>query len=256
MWKLWCLLLTFILCIEPSVAGKLSANLRVSSDHLGYDVQYWVYFPTGTNRNDRLATLYVTDGQLYLEYGKLHAILDREIQEGRVRPIIAVFVDPRDPDTQTINRRFSQFNCNTAYANFFKSELIPNIESQFPVSRKRLDRVILGLSFGGLNAACFGLMASDTFYGIAMQSPAYYQIQNLPKLYAAASTLPLKIFLSTGRAKIGHTANDGTITTRRLMRTLKNLGYAVTYREVYEGHNWKNWGPLQDDILHTFFAIE
>lgn len=232
----------------PGIAGQLSANIRISSDHLGYDLQYWVYYPTGTKSGDKLPTLYLTDGQLYLEYGKLHGLLDEEIEAGRIKPVIAVFLDPRDPDNWKHNRRGPQFDCNPAFVQFFKDELIPKMEKEFPVSSRREDRVILGLSHGGLNAACFGLMAADTFGGIAMQSPTLYPFAEIKKLYQEAPLSPIKIFYSVGRY------SDGLGPALQMRKLLTDKGYDLVFKEVMSDHSWDNWGPLQDDILHTFFG--
>jgi enterochelin esterase-like enzyme len=35
---------------------------------------------------------------------------------------------------------------------------------------------------------------------------------------------------------------------------LKKKGYDLNYIEVPFGHEWENWGPLQDDMLRTFFS--
>ena len=43
---------------------------------------------------------------------------------------------------------------------------------------------------------------------------------------------------------------------KRLRRTLQDKGYDLTYVKVREGHDWKNWKPLLDDVLLTFFATE
>ena len=36
----------------------------------------------------------------------------------------------------------------------------------------------------------------------------------------------------------------------------KVSGIRSAYHEVNEGHDWDNWGPLLDDVLHTFFPTE
>ncbi|SDD36051.1 alpha/beta hydrolase [Kordiimonas lacus] len=244
------LFLIGLVCVSATaMAGQLSANIRITSEHLGYDLQYWVYYPSGVKTTDQLPTLYLADGQLYLEYGKLHGLIDDEIKAGRIKPIIAVFIDPRDPYYQHNNRRAHEFVCNQDYVNFFRDELIPAVERQFPVSTRREDRVIAGLSLGGLNAGCFGVMASDQFAGIAMQSPAYYPFSDLKERYEAAPLQPIKIFFSVGKKETSKPSS------RRLRKVLADKGYDLIYREVHHRHDWKNWGPLQDDILHHFFAV-
>ena len=231
--------------------GKLSDNIRIFSDSLGYDLQYRVYEPKGMRRNSELPALYITDGQWYISRGELPALLDREIAAGNIEPVLVVFVDSRNPDNLQQNRRNQQFFCNPRYVDFFTDELLPTIDKEYPSSAMRDDRVILGLSFGGRNSACFGLMAYDSFAGIAMQSPANSEMmEELRFQYMAQEKLPLKFFMSVG------TVNDNTQAGRQFMETLKFQGYDLTYCEVNEGHDWDNWEPLLDDVLYTFFPTE
>jgi len=230
--------------------GVLGDNQRIHSNLLGYELQYRVYRPANITADSKLPTLYVTDGQYYLAEGNFKAILDEAISGGMIEPVVVVFVDSRNPDKLDENRRTTEFMCNTRYAGFFSSELIPTISSEQPVSTSREDRVILGVSFGGLNAACFGLALSEMFSGIAMQSPASAEhLDVVRKLYEDRETLPLKIFISVG------SRNDNTGAVKRFDKTLENKGYDVTFIKVRGTHDWKNWGPLLDDVLLTFFAL-
>ena len=239
------------ICGPVFADGKLSDNIRIFSDSLGYDLQYRVYEPEGIRRNSELSSLYITDGQWYISRGELPALLDREIAAGNIEPVLVVFVDSRNPDNLQQNRRNQQFFCNPRYVDFFTEELLPTIDKEYATSAVRDDRVILGLSFGGRNSACFGLMAHDSFAGIAMQSPANSEmVDELRFQYMAQDKHPLKFFMSVG------TVNDNTQAGRQLMETLKFQEYDLTYREVNEGHDWDNWGPLLDDVLHTFFSTE
>lgn len=246
------IILFLSVCCSPLWAnGELSDDIRISSDVLDYDLQYRVYVPEGMRRNSQLPTLYITDGQWYISRGELPALLDREIAAGNIEPVLVVFVDSRNPDNLQQNRRNQQFFCNQRYVDFFTEELLPTIDKEYATSAVRDDRVILGLSFGGRNSACFGLMAHDSFAGIAMQSPANSEmVDELRFQYMAQDKHPLKFFMSVG------TVNDNTQAGRQLMETLKFQEYDLTYREVNEGHDWDNWGPLLDDVLHTFFSTE
>lgn len=227
--------------------GELSANQRISSAYLGYDLQYRVYVPEAVEDLSDLPTIYLTDGQSYIRSGKMHRVLDEEIRAGRIKPMVAVFVDARDPDNLRNNRRNSQFFCNIDYVKFFVGELVPYISTQYPVSLSHKDRAIMGLSFGGLNAACFGLMAPATFGNIGMQSPAIHPIPKLRELFETEDTRPIRIFFSLGKI------NDNTAVGRDFRRVLEEKGYEMFYKEVNASHNWRNWRPLLDDALQYFF---
>ena len=228
--------------------GTLSDNQTIQSRTLGYKLQYRVYLPDGYDDALNLPVLYVTDGQWYIDRGEVPQVLDQLIADGTINPVIAVFVDNRDPDNLSNNRRNRQFFCNTQYIRFFTDELAPAIDTHYKTRADRTGRVILGLSFGGLNSACFGLHAHAAFEGIAMQSPAMHPVPSLFSAYQDSTRLPLKIFLSSG------TKNDNEARTRRLKRILESKGYEMSYVEVPYGHEWANWKPLIDDVLRYYFG--
>ncbi len=229
--------------------GTLSDNIIIKSEVFNYSLQYRVYTPAKMKADAKLPTIYLADGQWYIGSGNMVDVLDWEISEGNIEPVIAVFVDNRDPENLDNNRRNSQFFCNQNYVDFYKTELLPTIEANYPASNKRENRVIQGLSFGGYNAACFGLMAHQEFGGISMQSPANSKmLKQISARYKAAEKLPVKIFLSFGKK------NDNQIEGRKFKNILLEKGYELEYKEVNFGHEWRNWGPLLDDSLRHFFA--
>ncbi len=239
----------FVLLLAPLVAsadGILTPDIRISSQTLGYDLQYRVYEPE--SERGELPVLYVTDGPGYIRHGRMPRVLDRLIGEGLIEPVVVVFVDARDPDNHRRNRRNSQFLCNRDYLTFYEEELIPAVEAAYPVARTRDGRGILGLSFGGTNAACFGIMGVETFSRIGMHSPANHPVKGLLPAYEKLPLLPLRIFFSTG------TLNDNTADNRRFRDVLRNKGYEMHYLEVREGHDWDNWRPLVDDALLYLFG--
>lgn len=242
----------FLVCLPHlSLAqGTLSPNQIIQSDVLGYKLQYRVYTPENVENLSGLPVLYAVDGQWYIASGEVPRVMDDLVAKGEIQPVIAVFVDNRDPENLSDNRRNRQFFCNTRYSQFFTDELIPEIDTRYPTNADRTDRVILGLSFGGLNAACFGLHAHSAFEGIAMQSPAMHPVRSLFQAYQDSTRLPLNIFLSSGDR------NDNEARTRRFKALLESKNYPLTYKEVPYAHNWDNWKPLIDDILLHFFPVE
>ncbi len=247
------MLLALVPFVAPSGTARAQPSMvsdaqRIQSDSLTYELQYWVYTPAGYDNLDSLPVLYVSDGAWYMETGDMPAVLDSLISAELMEPIIAVFVDPRIPGYEHLSRRNAQFFCNRNYIAFYKHELIPTIDRTYRTRPDRTARTIAGLSFGGLNAACFGLFAHDAIEGIAMQSPATHPVQYIHPAYADSSRLPLRIFLSSGDR------GDNEARTRAFRDILQGKAYPMKYIEVPFGHNWDNWGPLQDDLLLYFYG--
>lgn len=229
--------------------GSVTSETRIPSAILGYDVQYRVYTPAGYDGEAQLPVIYTTDGHEYAhdEMGSMLIVLDNLIADGVMEPVIAVFVDPRNPDDLAENRRAEQFLMNPAYLAFFREELVPEIDAGYATMPQPEARAILGTSFGGVNAAYFGIAASDVFGLVGMQSPAFHSGRDLLDQYEQEGRLPLKIFMSTG------TINDGEDMTRAMESVLVRKGYPLRYIEVPEGHSWGNWSALLDDMFTYFF---
>jgi len=232
-----------------TLQGTLSDNQIISSEVLGYDLWYRVYTPPNYDELSDLPVIYLTDGQWYIQSGRMHEEIDFLISQGKIKPIVAVFVDNRDPYNLKDNRRNKQFLGYDNYVEFYRKELVPHIEEAYKVSNHQIDRGVMGLSFGGLNATYFGAKASDVFHMLGIQSPALHPVPDIYRYYEMRKPLPVKIFLSTG------SKNDTEVHARRLKESLELKKYEFKYIEVNEGHNWRNWKPLLDDALIYFFGI-
>lgn len=240
-------LLIYLLSLSLS-HGAVSDNIRIHSEVLAYDLHYRIYRPDNISPESQLPTVYVTDGEWYLTELNMPLVLDKLIQQGEISALQVVFIDSRNPDDLKHSRRNQQFMCNKDYALFFVSELIPKIETttSHQITNQRL---ILGLSFGAINAACFGLMLPEVFPNIAMLSPfGNEKVAVISDIYAKQVPLPLKIFLSVG------SVNDSASSVRKFRKILLNKGYELTYKEVNFGHDFDNWRSLIDDVLLTFFS--
>lgn len=232
-----------------AASGELHDWQRIRSNALGYALQYRVFLPAGVAENARLPVLYVTDGEWFLTAGQMQQTLQRLLAAGQIAPLLVVFVDARDPDALQVNRRSKELLCNPAYITFFRDELMPAIAAQYPVSAAREQTGIAGVSFGGLNAACFGLLLPRQFGHLVMLSPANPQwLDHMAALYEAAPRNALQMYISVG------TGQDNHASVRKFFRRLKQLGYTPSYREVARNHDWDNWRPLLDDVLRWFAA--
>ena len=151
--------------------------------------------------NKTLATLpvaYVTDGHEYSadHLGSMVVVLDNLIDAGLIQPMMAVFIDPRDPVSGT-NRRGSEYTGNPAFADFVADELVAEVDASFRSLASPSGRTILGTSFGGVNSAYFGGTRSDVFENIAVQSPSNFS--SVFNLYATQSLQDeVDIFLTAG----------------------------------------------------------
>jgi enterochelin esterase family protein len=234
---------------EGVTRGSLSSNIVIESipSNLGYKVQYRVYTPYNYDNLSDLPVVFVADGQEYADdrLGSMLIVADNLIFQQKINPIIIVFIDARNPDNLSQNRRMAEYAGNIKYANFLADELVPVIYSAYKTKASSDMRCIMGTSMGGWNAAYVGLKRFDKFGLLAIHSPAFDN--QLISLYGQSEKLPLKIFMSSG------VINDTQIRARQLQGILIDKGYPLLYVEVNQGHSWGNWRSLIDDPLQYFF---
>lgn len=232
--------------------GKMVTDLLLNSNSLGYQITYSVYLPFQYEKMGKLPTIYLTDGYEYLhpQLGNMRVALDNLIHDKKIKPVIAIFVDNREPVNRANNRRMSELAMNTKYLNFFVDELIPKIESAYPAISNAQSRGIMGTSMGGLTATYFAFTKPDVFGLAGIQSPAFYTRPQIYSLCSNPADPKMKISMTAG------VINDTSADSRKMKELLEASSCVYYYREVNEGHSWGNWRRLIDDILIDLFPYQ
>ena len=153
---------------------------------------------------------------------------------------------------------------NNCYGRFIGEELVEITRRMFPLSERREDTFIGGLSMGGFGAVRNGLKYHDTFSAVIGLSPALHVFEDrqaavesrafgealfgdletaaksdknprvLAEALAGRKDLP-KMYLACGM-------EDDLLPASRLYRQLlTGAGFDVTYFEGPGGHNWDFW---------------
>jgi S-formylglutathione hydrolase FrmB len=157
------------------------------------------------------------------------------------------------------------------YFKFITEELPLICERMFPLSSRREDRFIAGLSMGGYGAMKAGLLASDTFCAAASFSGAMDIINVYDRI---DSKLAADIF--GNRADLENSKNNLFISVEQLVNANKvcpklymwcgtedflydsnvqfkeyalKLGLPLTYEEGPGNHEWKYWDTCIERIL-------
>ncbi|MBS1680141.1 MAG: hypothetical protein JST48_00365 [Bacteroidetes bacterium] len=229
--------------------GTVKKDILINSKLLGYAITYSVYLPNGYEKLGKLPAIYVTDGYEYLhpKLGNMATVLDNLIATKRIKPIVGIFIDHREPSNRSNNKRMQELAMNSTYLDFFVKELIPEVEKNYPIISQAKQRAILGTSMGGLTAAYFVFERPDVFGKAGIQSPAFWIKPQIFQLGAAQTNPKVKISMTTG------VVNDTGKESRRMKEILTERNCEYHYREVNEGHSWGNWKNLLADVLTDLF---
>ncbi len=232
--------------------GNVHHDILFYSKILGYQITYTIYLPYGYEKMGKLPAIYVTDGYEYLlpQLGNMKTILDNLISEKKIKPIVAIFIDQREPINRSNNRRMQELAMNSTYLDFFVKELIPTVEKNYPLIQDASQRAILGTSMGGLTSTYFAFTRPDVFGMAGIQSPAFWTKPQIYQLCSNPADPKMKISMTAGLI------NDTSKESRKMKDILATSSCEYHYREVNEGHSWGNWRNLISSILEDFFALK
>jgi enterochelin esterase-like enzyme len=229
--------------------GRVIQDILLDSKILGYQITYNVYLPAGSEDLGKLPCLYVTDGYEYMHprLGNMITILDNLIADKKIKPVIVIFVDHREPVNRGNNKRMDELAMNPKYLDFFTAELIPAIEKDYPVIPSPSSRAIMGSSMGGLNAAYFAFSRPGIFGLAGIQSPAFWM---RPQIYIICNNPehPTKVSMTSG------VISDASEASRKMKEILQTNACSYQYHEVNDGHSWGNWRNTIDDVLVDLFG--
>lgn len=235
--------------VDGLVRGQVDDDMLFNSKLLGYQITYSVYLPTNYNATESYPVIYVTDGYEYMHerLGNMVLILDNLIHSKRIKPVIAVFVDHREPVNRSNNRRMQELAMNETYLNFLTTEFKSLVEKNYAVTKDPSQTAILGTSMGGLSAAYFAFARPGIFGLAGIQSPAFWFKPEIFTFCDNPEQPPVKTFLTTGLI------NDTDEGAKRMKGILEKNTCTYQYKELNQGHSWGNWRDTIDDILVYFF---
>jgi enterochelin esterase-like enzyme len=218
----------------------------------GDDRDYYVYTPAGYDPAAKKKTypvLYLLhgfsdDASGWTAVGHANVILDNLIAQGKAKPMIVVM--PLGYGTMEMIRLGwgAWSHTDVRDANFKKfseallTEVMPQVENEYRITKDRNSRAIAGLSMGGSESLLTGLNNLDKFSWVGAFSsggiPEDFQ-NDFPALDAKANQQLHLLWIACG-------TEDHLITINRNLREwLKTKGVKMTEIETPGMHTWMVW---------------
>ena len=218
---------------------------------VGDQRDFYVYTPPGFDpkAKAKYPVFYLLHGYSdradgWTAVGMANVILDNLIAQGKVKPMIVVM--PLGYGYPEILKMKSKGLQNPEdrklnYDRFRESlltEVIPFVENTYPVSAKREDRAVAGLSMGGAESLLTGLNNIDKFayvgaYSAGSVGPDYDA--NFPGLDSKKAAQLGTLWIACGTED--HLIGDN----RKLKSWLKSQNIAFTDIETPGAHTWMVW---------------
>lgn len=239
---------------EDARAGQL-VPIQIEQTVFGEPRHAVVYVPARFHTTRRYPLLVVHDGEEFVEYAALKTVLDNLIDRLEIPPMIVAL-------TQSPNR-LSEYAASEDHARFIHDDLVPRIESMYPILPDADARGLMGASFGAvasLATAChfpgkFGrlmlLSGSFAFADIGEdhgRPPVFDPVARFVNDFRESPRkVSNRIFLGCG------TYESLIYENRSILPLLQSTGMTVKYAEARDGHNWENWRDRLRDGLAWLF---
>jgi len=226
----------FLFLLLFSCGSNLNKELTVKSGDLGYDFDVTI---KETGGPEKKPIFYVTDGESFIE-NNLDLFLDSLTSAKVISPAYYAFVSSID-ERSGENVRNELFFCNDTYLSFFEQELIPGVEAKIGKTFNPEARGLVGISFGGLNAAYFAAKG-NAFQNIAMLSPITYPCVGLNQSIAFSERKGLNLFLSSGK-------NDAESYLTEIHQMFKTKNYNIKVLNTDGSHDFENWKQQLPEVI-------
>ncbi|MCF0050420.1 esterase [Dyadobacter sp. LJ53] len=177
--------------VQSGVAAGRIDSVQYQSKTVGTKRKVLIYTPPGFNKKKKYPVLYLLHGiggdeKEWLKGGNPQLILDNLYAEKKIEPMIVVMPNGRAMKDDAATGNIMAPDKVAAFATFEQDllkDLIPFVESKYPVLKDREHRAIAGLSMGGGQSLNFGLGNLDQFAWVGGFSSA-------PNTKAPAELMP------------------------------------------------------------------
>lgn len=216
-----------IICASLSCAagvpkGIVTAGQATSKIYPGAVRKYWVYVPAQYNASKPACVMIFQDGGAMVAATgewRVPLVMDTLIQQGRIPPVIGVFIDPgvlpgsggRD------NRSYEYDGPGDSYGRFVSEEILPEVAARYNLSKDPNDYAIAGAGSGGTAAIHAAWARPDVFRRVANFTGSDTELSDmLPVLVRKTEPKPLRVFLQDSDKH------------RALFAALQSMGYEST----------------------------
>jgi len=190
----------------------------------------------------RFPVLYLHDGNDYLRLCHAAEIAENLIADGRIEPIILVFVPPA-------NRMLEYWRESAKFSEFFISQVIPAVDKRYRTIPSSAGRAVGGASLGGLISFRMVIDRPDIYGRVLSQSGSFWVESEMDeKKLANRAKIQGRLWLDYGTYESElTTANNHLVATLRA----KHTDAKATIRPT--AHNWTAWRDRFADALIWLF---
>lgn len=203
-----------------------------------------VWSPAGGSRR----VLVAHDGPDYDRHGELGRFAADAIAAGRVPPFHVVLLPPGE--------RHEWYSASAAYAKALTTQILPRLTAELDADAPVIGA---GVSLGALAMLHAQRRAPERFAGLLLQSGSFFRprhdsqesgfgryqriVRFTRQVLRSATGPAVPVAMTCGSVE------ENLANNRDMAAALGKQGYAVSFAETSEGHNWSNWRDALDPHL-------
>ena len=226
-------------------------EILLESRAMQRDCPVTLYLPAGFRRTASYPLLVVHDGGDFMQYAAAKVVLDNLIHSGVIAPTVAAFLHPED--------RLVEYANSAEHSRFLSQELLPRLQTDFPLVRHRSGRILLGASFGAVAALSAAYTFPRTYGSLVLMSGSFVSadagtdhgggpvfdpvVQFVNRYRDRPVRVAERLFVSCGLYE------PLIIPNRSIVPIFESVGMRVRYVEARNGHTWENWRDRLYDAL-------
>ncbi len=226
-----------------------------STIYPGTERNYWMYVPAQYDASKPANCMIVQDGLSRANGWHLSEYLDTLIAEGKIPPIIGIYIDHgKVPSQDTVdyprfNRSFEYDGLGDRYARFLIEEILPEIKKSYNISDDPNDRALAGASSGAICAFNAAWERPDAFRRVLSTIGTYVGLRGADQFHTLVRKTepkPLRVFLEDGFRDLNIYAGDWYIANQQMFSALTWAGYEVNHA----------WGEGEHSNRHALTIIK
>jgi enterochelin esterase family protein len=227
----------------------------------GTERDYWVYVPKQYDGASPACVMVFQDGGMYVDASKdfrVPIVLDNLIHKNEMPLTVGVFINPGVvPPAQPghrprDNRSFEYDSLGPQYADFVLKEILPEVGKKVKLTTKPDERVICGISSGGICAWTAAWERPEAFGKVLSHVGSFTNIRGghvYPALIRQTERKPIRVFLQDGANDLDNSFGNWPLANQEMAAALKFAGYDCQFVYGDGGHNGKHGGAILPDTL-------
>ena len=227
----------------PGIPEGRLAEMEIQSRALGRTCRVTLYLPARVRLHQRHPLLIVHDGGDFLVHAQLGTVLDTLMHRHAMADAVVALLYPED--------RLKEYGASAAHARFVTTELVPQLEREWPLRGEPAGRCLMGSSFGAI-ASISTAWRSPGFYGSLILQSASFLVTAVGNDHGGGPVFdPVVRFVSAMRSRPKRLCDRAYIScgafepmvagNRAMLPVLQGTGTQVRYTESLDGHNWTSW---------------